>query len=171
MKKNPFQNRSVKLQRNRPDPDYLFSATLKFLSFRPRSRQEIQKYLLSKTDDSLQSQSILERLEKVGFLNDHEFAVWLVASRSRTRPRGVYLLKKELLSFGISPEIISEVLASQNDVVLAEKLLSRKLSLWSRLSHMQFHTKAYRLLSQRGFSPSVIETAIRKAYNNPDVSW
>ena len=152
MRRNPFPNRSAKLPKNKPDPDSLFSSILKFLSFRPRSWQEVNQYLLSKTDDSAQVQKIIKRLERSGLVNDNEFATWLVASRSRTRPRSIFLLKKELLSFGISPEIVTDVLSSQDDMLQAQKVLSRKLGTWSHLSRLQFRTKTYGLLARRGFS-------------------
>lgn len=146
------------------------SSVLRFLSIRPRSQQEVRRYLEAKISDREQISKIIDRLVSSRLLDDKEFSSWLVSSRSRTRPRSVFLLKKELTSFGVSPEIISDTLSSQDDVLQAQNLLSRKIDTWSHLSRLQFRRKAYNLLSRKGFSSSVIETVLKKVYNILDVN-
>ncbi len=106
-------------------------------------------------------------MEEHHLLNDADFAGWLVASRSRSRPRGKNLLIRELKSKGIAVDEIAKVLPDQEDeVALAQAALKKKLPVFLRLGGREFRAKAGRFLAARGFGWDVIERVIKKGYND-----
>jgi regulatory protein len=149
------------------DFNILLQSALKILAIRSRSRKEISDYLGKKTRDQELKDRVINKLTEMGLIDDAKFAAWLIASRSRSRPRGKRLLLQELKSKGIT---MTDELITINEAALAQKALEKKLSLWKNLSFRDFRIKAGRYLAARGFSWSTIETVIRKAYNDRDVS-
>jgi len=129
----------------------LLDSALKILSLRPHSKQEVIKFLRKKTKDDTLINQIIEKLEKAKLINDEEFGRWVVESRSRSRPRGIRLLKQELKQKGVDIDI------DVDEVELAEKALEKKKSL-SR-------DQTIRFLQYRGFSWESIEKVVRKRYN------
>lgn len=153
-----------------PDFSSLLKGILKLLSLRPRSRQEIIVYLHRKTTDELLISQVITRLDQANFLNDADFARWLVESRSRSRPRGRRLLSLELKSKGIDPATIGDLISAADEPVLAAAALAKKLRLWHHLPYRNFHTKAARFLAARGFSWEVIEKTVKNGYNESHVT-
>ena|SRR3990172_5824421 len=146
--------------------DELLGLVIKYLSYRPRSKKEIENYLSRKTSDQTLVDRVISKLESVKLLDDAAFAKWLVESRSRSRPRGARLLKQELKSKGIT---VDDEQIKVDEVELAAQALQKKLRLWQNLPFREFRVKAGRFLAYRGFSWSAIETVVKKEYNNINV--
>ncbi len=139
---------------------------LKFLSFRPRSKKELETYLSKKTSDQDLVAQIIKKFEDQKLINDQEFATWLIESRSRSSPRGSRLLKQELKQKGIDLETINDYRMTTNDeIVLAKKAMEKKLNLWKKLSKREVEIKAKRFLMTRGFSWETIEKVVKSEYN------
>lgn len=134
----------------------LLDSALKILSHRPHSKQEVLDFLRKKTSDTALINQTVSKLEDLKLINDEEFAKWLIESRSRSKPRGVRLLKQELKQKGIDMEV------NVNEVELAERALNRK--------HPKSREQAIRFLQFRGFSWDAITKVVKKAYNTSHVS-
>lgn len=154
----------------KPPAQKILSNALKYLSIRPRSRQEILDYLRSKTSDSGLIEETITRLEQAKLINDAQFAAWLVESRSRHKPRGKRLIARELKAKGISEDLISRTTSSSDEKTAANLALQKKLPLWRKLSFRDYRLKATRFLASRGFSWSVIEEVVKIGYNTSDVN-
>src|SRR3989344_2821902 len=110
-----------------------------YLKFRPRSKKEVFNYLLKKikkrhwsTDDV---EKVVERLEEQNFINDKEFVKWFVEQRIIGKPKGKFVLKAELLRFGIPKELIDGYL--EEHPLEEEDLAFRALkSKWNRLKNL-----------------------------------
>ncbi len=148
----------------------LLNGSLRLLSIRPHSQNEILKYLRKKTSDQELINRVLDQLKSVKFLDDAKFAQWVIESRSRTRPRGKRLLIQELKSKGLDPATYNLQLTTQNEVDLALQALQKKSRVWSNLSAKDYRLKAISFLRFRGFPWGVIEAAIKKGYNSLHVS-
>jgi regulatory protein len=136
------------------------------LSLRPHSELEIITRLQQKTENEGLVQEIMQKLRKLNYLDDEKFAVWMVESYSRSKPKGKNLLVRELKQKGISPEIIEKVMLEKNDdLAAAQLLLSKKTNALEKLSDKEYKLKAARLLYSRGFSWNTIETVLKKRYN------
>lgn len=140
----------------KPDSQFLLASALKFLSYRPRSKKEVEDFLRKKTSDVDLINQTITKLIAQKLINDDEFAKWVIESRSRSRPRGARLLAAELKSKGI------DVNVKVDEVELAEKALASKKILKSR-------DQAIRFLQYRGFSWDAIARVVRKAYNQHNV--
>ena len=141
---------------------------LRFLSLRPRSEEETRDYLVKKIiklDNVGYQQAIVSplidkvitKLKRYQYLNDNQFAQWLTASRTGSNPRGVTLIKLELVKRGVNRQIIESVLSQvPNQTKLAQKALEKKLRHWQGLSPQNLKKKVYSYLASRGFDWSTI---------------
>ncbi len=146
----------------------------RLISLRQRSEKEIRDYFRIKGKGAY-SNSVIEdtvkKLKELQLLDDEQFARSWVESRSRKK--GIKVIKQELFYKGISREIIEEVYRQQatgnSESETAEKLLEKKLRVWKNLEPQKFKQKAYDFLMRRGFEYEVIkivvEKALRKEYN------
>src|SRR5258706_15129228 len=153
--------------------DQLYLKALRFLQFRPRSEKEISDYLikkLSSTDVGNEIiDAIIQKLKAQRFLNDKEFAGMWVRSRKTLKPKGEWLIRMELKQKGISPEIIDEVFANENnvqkgDLELAVEILERKRKKFEKMEKHERFNKAGSMLARRGFSLDIIKEAINSIY-------
>lgn len=147
----------------------IFDKTLKFLSFRPRSKKEIENYLKQKKAGTEIVKKVILKLEKLGFLNDLDFAKWLVDNRLKFRPRGPVILKSELIKKGIDREIIDQILEKIDDQKqheLALKIAQKQVQKYKNLDKNKFYQKMAGFLGRRGFpweiTKAVIDTLAQK---------
>ncbi len=111
--------------------DKLYGLTLRYLGIRPRSEWEVRTYLQRKQASPALANSILNKLSKVGYINDLSFAQAWVSHRRLLRPTSKLKLQQELRSKHVSDEVIHRVLAGDEADeqqilrVLAEKKRGR----------------------------------------------
>ena len=150
----------------------LFDASLRFLSYRPRSEKEVGDFLVKKIarvenikfNQASQSPvipQIITRLKKQGFLNDEEFADWWVKARTGSQPKGSYLIKRELAGKGIDKDIIEKAISKiTNQRELGYKVIHKKLETWKKLTNLELKKKIYEHLARRGFDSKTINEVI-----------
>ena len=151
--KNPSPNRSEKSRRNKS----ALNSALSLLSRRPYSQKEVFDHLIRHWPESDVSTAI-SKLKELKFIDDDAFAVWYKESRLRSRPMSAKLLAFELKRKGI----ITEYRIPNTEYELAQLALSKKRNL--------NYKQAMRFLASRGFSWDVIETILKKEYNDPNVN-
>jgi regulatory protein len=155
----------------------LYDGSIGKIARRPHSTWEIEKYISEKfwknkdrwfsgskyeaDYDQLKdkfSTLVVKKLKKNKYLNDKDFVRWWIESRNRSRPRGWIALKSELLSKGVSEDIIKEFkLESHEEENLAKKLL-KKITKNRQLSREKIISR----MSSRGFSWDVINSVLPK---------
>src|SRR6266853_227 len=69
---------------------------LNYLSFRPRSREEVHRYLRRKETPPEVIEAALARLDRLDFVNDRSFAEFWIGTRAQFNPRGARAIKHEL---------------------------------------------------------------------------
>jgi regulatory protein len=139
-----------------------YHKALGFLSYRPRSRAEVEAYLQKRGIPETQAEAIIERLERAGMVNDAEFAQFWVENRERFRPRGPRALRYELRSKGISDEIIEQALASVDVSDGAYRSASKKARQSGQLDRQTFVRKIMEYLARRGFDYEVAREAAER---------
>lgn len=139
-----------------------YHKALDFLSYRPRSRAEVETYLQKRGFSETQAGAIIDRLEGVGLLNDAAFAQFWVENRERFRPRGPRALRYELRSKGISEGIIEQVLAVVDVSEGAYRSASNKARQWGQLDQQTFVRKIVEYLARRGFDYEVAREAAER---------
>jgi len=132
-----------------------------FLSYRPRSEREVWDYLKKKEVDRKVAGKVINKLEKLGYIDDLEFTRWWVEQRSIFRPRGKRALMMELWQKGVEQEVIDQVLDELVDeTVLAKKAVKKKIVTWQKLPWRERRRKLSDYLARRGFSWEAIKEIV-----------
>ena len=133
------------------------------LSYRPRSEAEIRRRLRGKGHDEVTIAEAMDRLRRIGLLDDESFARYWVENRFQFNPRGVVALRQELRQKGVEDRIIEAVLAEYDEEEAAARAVERAVR---RLRHLDGPTFRRRLgdyLRRRGFSYDLIHPLVEQA--------
>ncbi len=138
----------------------------RFLSFRPRTCVEVDRYLQRKAEKYLFSlgdiQSVLELLKDRGYINDLEFIKSFVNSRNILKPKSKRMLEMELKKLGVGNEDINTYFSTNlsDESGLALKALSKKMKSLSLITDEKIRfIKAITFLQRRGFSFDIAKQA------------
>ena len=154
----------------------LLQASIRFVSYRPRSEKEIRDFLETKlkrwkTFGGTVVQKVVDRLAELGYVDDAKFAAWWIEQRQTFKPKGMRLIIQELKAKGISREFLEDVVCQfSSDRNKVDKLLDeakaargavqKKLLLWQKLPLLVRKKKLFDFLSRRGFSWDTISRVI-----------
>jgi regulatory protein len=141
-----------------------YNKTLDFLSFRPRSRAELESYLQKRGLSSAEAEATILRLERAGLVDDLAFAEFWVENRERFRPRGLRALRYELRQKGIGERIIEQVLAGISVSESAYRSASKKARQFRHLDRQAFQQKMVPYLARRGFDYDVAREAVDRLW-------
>lgn len=137
---------------------------LNFLSYRPRSREEVRRYLLRKQMPPEIIESALARLDHLDYVNDRAFAGFWIENREQFSPRSSRALKSELRLKGVDREVVDELVDEEQDEARA-LLAGRKkaLSLFHQpdMDYARFRERLGSFLLRRGFGYSVTTSTVR----------
>ena len=156
----------VERLRTREDERRLLDAALHFLGPRPRSRAEVRRRLLTPKrhrpiPDPDAVERTLDRLERLGMLNDRDFAEFWVENRERFSPRSARALTQELRLRGVSRETVERVAEPERDEERAIAAGRQRLRALAGLDYAEFRTKLGQFLLRRGFSYADARTAVQ----------
>lgn len=100
----------------------LYYKSIKYIKAKLRTKKEIHKYL-EKYNASLKDiKSIIEKLEKDGYINDELYAKSYIHDSIILKLDGPLKIKKHLLDEGISNDIVIEELKEFDDELIDEKI-------------------------------------------------
>ncbi|MEJ2355252.1 MAG: RecX family transcriptional regulator [candidate division WOR-3 bacterium] len=85
---------------------------INYISYRERSKKEIEDYLKNKEIEEVIIQKVLSDLEKADLVNNQKFASTWVKDRNKNNPKGNFALKMELKEKGINDSEIEKILQS-----------------------------------------------------------
>ncbi len=139
--------------------DRAMQAGLRFISFRPRSREEVRRRLGRRFDRHTVEQA-LARLEEQGYLDDAAFARLWRESREVHRPRSAALIRRELVERGVPREVAQEAVASLDDDASAYRAGQGRLRSLQGLDYVAFRRRLEGYLKRRGFGASVIRRTV-----------
>jgi regulatory protein len=149
--------------------DRAFDRAVRFLSYRPRSRVEVERYLRGKAIDEVVIDDVIARLERANYLDDEVFARFWLENRERFKPRGQRALRYELRQKGVGDEIITQVLTEVDDEASAWRAVEGRLPRWANLPGEKFRQKVVGYLNRRGFDYSTISLTLEKASEILDI--
>lgn len=141
---------------------------LNFLSFRPRSREEVRRYLQRKETPPYVIDAALERLDRLNFVNDRAFVEFWVENRDKFNPRGSRALKNELRLKGVERDIVDELVDKDGDEELALRAARKKAASLAHTPGMDYATFRNRLgafLQRRGFGYDVVTHTVKALWN------
>lgn len=137
---------------------------LNYLSFRPRSHEEVRRYLRRKETPAELIDSVMQRLDRLDLVNDQTFASFWIDNREQFSPRGARALKNELRMKGVNRELIEEVVSDEQDEERAMRAGEKKAQSLLRQPNIDFITFRNRLgsfLQRRGFSYDITSRTVR----------
>lgn len=142
----------------------LYQRALRYLSFRPRSEQEMRLYLQRHEQEEQVRELVVERLKENGWLDDQRFAAQWVENRATFRPRGKKALALELKQRGIQSAVIEQAVQELNEEEMAYQAAQKFLGRFKNLDRQTFRRKLYDLLIRRGFSYEVVLPTIHRCW-------
>ena len=138
----------------------------RYLTYRPRSRAEIEEKLREKEFDETVISAVLAGLERLGYVNDREFSRQWAAARIRLRGFGRRRIEQELRGKGISRDIIGETLARLfEDAPEKEIALQEARKKLKSLTRFEPEVRRRRLaghLERKGFPTEIIYDVLRQ---------
>lgn len=153
--------------------------TLKLLSFRPRSVKEIsiklQKYSEKRDFPDKLVDQVIADMKEHKLLDDKEFVRWWIDQRQTYRPKGLRVIRLELLNKGIDKSVIDDVLETEteekvDDYDLAMRVIEKKARQIKNLPREKLKIKIRDFLARRGFdwetTRKVIDSWLEKSYNS-----
>jgi regulatory protein len=143
-----------------------YLAAIRFLSYRLRSRYELEVQLGRKGFAREQIELVMARLIDERLVDDTRFAESWTESRQVFRPRSHRLMSLEMRQKGIGEEIISNVLEkSPEDEQLAYNAGNKALRRWQGLDKESFQKKCADFLMRRGFSYEIIRKTLPRLWS------
>jgi regulatory protein len=140
-----------------------------FLSYRPRSRAEVRRYLLRKETPPDIIDAAMARLDRYDLVNDRSFATFWIENREQFSPRGVRAIKNELRMKGVDRDVVDELIEDEEekDEELALRAARKKALSLTQNPSMDFNTFRNRLgsfLQRRGFNYDVSKRTVRQLW-------
>lgn len=139
---------------------------LNYLSYRPRTVEELRNHLLGKGFEGDHCHEVTSQMQKLGYLNDREYAKQWIQERKNARPRGKYLLRQELLRRGIDKEIADDVidqeLTSDEAMQMIKTLVDKKYRNAHFSDFYELKMKMIPFLQRKGFSFELILAVLEK---------
>jgi len=140
---------------------------LNYLSYRPRSREEVRRYLRRKETPPEIIETALARLDRLDFVNDRTFAGFWIESREHFSPRGARALKNELRMKGVERDVVDELVNDEQDEERALRAGRKKAMSLVNTSNIDYATFRNRLgpfLQRRGFAYQVVTKTVRELW-------
>ncbi len=140
---------------------------LNFLSYRPRSREEVRRYLRRKETPPEIIEAALARLDRLDFVNDRTFAGFWIESREHFSPRGARALKNELRMKGVEREVVDELVNDEQDEERALRAGRKKaMSLINTpdIDYATFRNRLGSFLQRRGFGYQIVTKTVRELW-------
>jgi regulatory protein len=140
---------------------------LNYLSYRPRSREEVRRYLRRKETPPEIIETALARLDRLDFVNDRTFAGFWIESREHFSPRGARALKNELRMKGVERDVVDELVNDEQDEERALRAGRKKAMTLLHTPGIDFATFRNRLgsfLQRRGFGYQIATKTVRELW-------
>jgi regulatory protein len=140
--------------------DKLYNQALRYVAMRPRTRWEIQFYLERKKASPPLIYAILNKLSKIGLIDDRKYAEAFVHDRQLLRPTSRRKIIAELRKRRVADEVIQQV--TRVDEVSDQAALLAVIERKRRQSKYQDDTKLMQYLARQGFGYDDIKTALQQ---------
>jgi regulatory protein len=141
------------------------NAAYRLLTYRSRSRAEIEAKLHDKGFNDAIIDTVLADLARLGYVNDLQFAREWTRGRIRLRGFGRRRIGQELKNKGIGQEIIrdvfAEVFSDETEIETAKHVAEKKLSTMKTLDRLTRRRRLAGFLERKGFSFEIIRDVLK----------
>ncbi len=151
-------------------PKSCHERALGLLAVRPRSRRELEQRLTAAGFDGEEVADVLTRLERVGLVDDGDFARQLAEQQFVHKRAGRRAVTSALMAKGVAPNLIEAVVAeaAEDEETRAGELARSKAGRMGSVDPAKAFSRLSGLLMRRGYAPEVARTAARKALEVDD---
>jgi regulatory protein len=143
------------------------NAAYRLLTYRARSRAELSRKLEDREFDSAVIETVLADLERLGYVNDRQFAGQWAASRARLSGFGRRRIEQELRNKGVDRELIvaalAEVLGPATELETAKAVAEKKMKTLASADRETRRRRLAGFLERKGFSYDVIRDVLGEA--------
>jgi regulatory protein len=138
---------------------------LGLLAVRQRSRRELERRLVQAGFEPDEVADELERLERVGLLDDEAFARAVVESRMGYRGESRRVVAGKLAQAGVATDVALEALdgAPEAEEDRAQRLADAKAPRLSGLEPQVAFQRLYGFLARRGYGPEIARRVAGRA--------
>ena len=143
----------------------LVDIAIKYISIRLRSIKEIKDYLKKKEEDTDLIEVSINKLTKLGYLDDERFTKAFIKDKMNFTSMGDYKIKMELYNLGVSPELIEENISLIDNEQLEEKMkkqIEKDIRTNKKYIGYELKNKIYNHLVSAGFSKEKVLAVINK---------
>jgi regulatory protein len=138
------------------------ASAVHFLSYRPRSTSEVRDNLTGKGFEPPAIDAALERLARLGYLDDLAFARYWVSNRDEFRPKGPLALRQELREKGIASALCDEALAEVDFTDAAYRAAQSQIKRLRGADRRTAQRKLYDALLRRGFRSEAAMDVVKR---------
>ncbi len=150
--------------------DFAREIALRLLEVRARSRAELAQAMAKKDVPAETIESVLDRFEEVGLVDDATFAGLWVEGQQR-RMKSTRALKQELRLKGVDAEVVDEALAEtadDADYQAASALARKKVRTMGALEPHVRYRRLAGALARRGFAPGLCHRVVSEVTEGVD---
>ena len=154
------------------DKEYIRAknSAYRYLTYRPRSRAEIESKLHNKGFTDAVVRQVISDLIRLEYVNDREFARQWTRSRVRLRGFGRRRIEQELRSKGIDRDIIrqtfGELFGDDSEFETAKQTARKKLSTMRSVDRETRRRRLAGFLERKGFPFEIIGRVLRESDND-----
>lgn len=141
-----------------------YEAGLRLLAYRPRSEREMRQRLARRGFERPLIDETVERLRRLGYLDDEAFARYWTENRDQLSPRARRLIQSELRLKGIDPETAAEASTVVSDEDAAYRAAARRLRSLVGLDFPSFRDRLGNFLRRRGFTYDVARHTVDRCW-------
>lgn len=148
-----------------------YTQAINFLSYRMRTKKEIQDYLVKKEVDPEHITQIMEKLNEEKLVDDKQFAEMFLRNRINTSTKGPMLIKKEIIEKGVSADLASQAVEQYPYETQFENIsiwINKKLNAGKKDSFRKQIQQLQATLMQKGFTQDVIKDALSEINEEKD---
>ena len=146
------------------NPKSCHERALGLLTARARSRRELERRLLQAGFEADEVTDVLERLERVGLIDDEAFARQVADHAFGVKHSGRRAVVGSLMAAGVAPDIIEASVSDAGDEdERADALARSRASRLASVEPVKAFSRLTSLLVRRGYSPETARQAARRA--------
>ncbi|MFV9509776.1 RecX family transcriptional regulator [Tepidibacillus sp. LV47] len=159
IKGKEITNEDIETILKEEEENKIWQKAIKYLSFRPRTRKELEKYLIAQDYEQEMIQNVILKLQAKKWLDDRRYAEEFVEEQIRLKPKGKKLIAQEMKRKGISSTYIQESLSkinSETEYQMALELAKKKALQNRKEDWVTIQRKVGGYLRRKGFSYEII---------------
>lgn len=155
---------TIALLKEQDDVSKSYHLAIRYLSYRMRTKKEIEDYLKKKEVNPEHIDLVMEQLKQERLIDDLKFAESYIRTKVKTSMKGPLLLKQELIQKGVSE---ADVMTAMKEYPKEQQI--EQAMKWAQKTFARTGKRSYRMelnrikagLMQKGFSKDIISEATR----------